>query len=175
MPTNMNQAALQNTFEGFDFGRPQDIKKSAKDAFAHYSKLAGPAPINDKAALGAWFEQKVRPGFEGEGHKVSSVQGDKFSYGNHEGNFTVDFGRGAGADGGALAWQAEAADDATRARYPGAQQTQTQAPVIGQNPNVSRGMAPVTPGQSDLMAQILASLQEQSTPDGQDLLLQSLR
>lgn len=171
MPTNMNQAALQNTFEGFDFARPQDQKKSAKDSFAANAKLAGLAPTNDKAALGQWFEQKVRPGFEADGHKVTNVTGDKFTYGNQEGNFTVDYGRGAGADGGALAWQAEAADDATRARYPGAPQA---APVIGQNPNVSRGMA-VMPGQSDLMAQILASLQEQSTPDGQELLLQSLR
>ena len=50
--------------------------------------------------------QYIRPGMDALGHKVTSVNGDSFNYGNHEGNFNVDFGRGAGAEGGALAWQA---------------------------------------------------------------------
>lgn len=155
---------MPNIFEGFDFNRAQDVNKSAKDSFAELSKRAPDAPLNDKAALGAWFTQYIQPGMDARGHKVSSVNGDAFTYGNHEGNFTVDYGRGAGAPGGALAWQAEAADDATRARYPKAQ-------------TVNHAMAPVRPGQSsDLMAEILASLQAEQQPvDQQALLLEQLR
>lgn len=162
MSGNPHQLALQNTFEGFNFNRPQNTNKSAKDAFADLSKRAPVAPIHDKAALGSWFDQHIAPGMNALGHKVTgSAMGDKFSYGNHEGNFTVDFGRGAGAPGGALAWQAEASDAATRARYP---QAQGQGHRIGS----------VMPGQSsDLMEQILASLQMQQ-PDPQALLLQQL-
>lgn len=155
---------MPQTFEGFNFNRAQDVNKSAKDSFAELSKRAPDAPINDKAALGAWFTQYIQPGMDARGHHVSSVNGDAFTYGNHEGNFTVDYGRGAGAPGGALAWQAQAADDATRARYP-------------QQPPVSHAMAPALPGQqSDLMAQILATLQaQQEPPDQQALLLEQLR
>jgi hypothetical protein len=97
--------------EGFNFNREQNTGKSAKDAFAFLSNQAAQkgqlAPLHDKQALGGWFEQHIRPGMQQLGHNVSWVDGDKFGYGNHEGNFVVDYGRGAGAQGGALAWQAE--------------------------------------------------------------------
>lgn len=161
----------KHAFEGFDFSRAQDVNKSAKDSFADLSNNAPPPPLNDKAALAQWFDQYIRPGMDSRGHKVSSVNGDSFSYGNHEGNFTVDYGRGAGAEGGALAWQAEAADDATRSRY--------GTPAGGGVPAIgNQNMAPVMPGQgSDLMAQLMAALQaQQEQPiDPQSLLLEQLR
>ena len=100
--SNPAQAALQQNlgaaspFEGFDFSRAQNVQKSAKDAFADLAKKAGPAPLNDKAALGAWFSQKIQPGMDALGHKVSQVDGDKFRYANHEGDFWVDYGAGRG-------------------------------------------------------------------------------
>jgi len=158
----MQQSLQQNLgaspFEGFDFARPQNVQKSAKDAFADLAKKAGPAPLNDKAALGQWFSQKIQPGMDALGHKVSSVDGDKFRYANHEGTYDVDYGRGAGADGGALAWQA----------------TDANAPLIKEaNRDVSNTM-PIAGQQSDLMAQILASLQGQQSVDPQMLLQQAL-
>jgi hypothetical protein len=157
--SNPHQDALQNTFEGFDFARPQDTKKSAKDSFAHHSKLAGRAPTEDKAALGAWFQEKVRPGMQADGHNVTDAQGDKFRFNNWQGDFWTDFGRGAGAPGGALAWQAEDAN-----QPPQASGRQGQA------------IAPLMAGQSDLMAQILASLGLQEPAiDVQALLQQQLR
>jgi hypothetical protein len=93
--------------EGFDFNREQNTGKSAKDAFAYLSNNAPPPPINDKAKLGAWFQQYVAPGMNALGHKIISVNGDSFTFQNWQGTFTVDFGRGAGAEGGALAWQVQ--------------------------------------------------------------------
>ena len=165
-PFPMQQALQQNlgpgqstaqTFEGFDFARPQNSGKSAKDAFAELSKASPSAPLNDKAKLGSWFSQYIQPGMDALGHKVSSVDGDKFRYANHEGTYDVDYGRGAGADGGALAWQA----------------TDANAPVIGTHPGTSNTM-PIAGQQSDLMAQILEALQGQQEPDPQMLLQQQL-
>jgi len=93
--------------EGFDFNREQNTGKSAKDAFAYLSQQAPPPPINDKAALGKWAEQYIMPGMNALGHNVSNVQGDKFHLKNWQGDFDVDYGRGAGAEGGALAWQVD--------------------------------------------------------------------
>ena len=157
--SNPHQTALQNTFEGFDFTREQNTKKSAKDSFAHHSKAAGPAPIHDKAALGQWFDQRVRPGLQADGHNVTDVQGDKFRFNNWQGDFWVDYGRGAGAADGALAWQAEDVNAPPAATGQGA-----------------IGKAPPMAGQSDLMAQILASLGSlQGQPlDVQQLLQQQL-
>lgn len=155
-----------SNFTGFNFDRPQDVNKSAKDSFAELAKRAPAAPT-DKAALGQWFQQYIQGGMNDRGHKVESVNGDGFTYGNHEGRFTVDYGANAGAPNMQLAWQAEPADDATRARYPQSGGGAPSAPV-------NHAMAPVMPGQSSLMAQILASLQDQQA-DPQDLLLQQLR
>jgi hypothetical protein len=154
---------MPQTFEGFNFGRPQDQKKSAKDSFAFHAGKAPDAPTGDKNQLGAWFDQYIKPGFEADGHKtIGATQGDKFTYGNHERNFSVDFGRGAGAPGGALAWQADPYDQATQQRYP---------------QSSGSGTAPAMSGQSDLMSAILASLQQsqQQEVDPQALLLQALR
>ena len=97
----------KHAMEGFDFNREQNPGKSAKDAFAYLSNQAPPPPINDKAALGQWFNQYIRPGMNALGHNADEAQGDKFRFKNWQGQFDVDFGRGAGADGGALAWQVD--------------------------------------------------------------------
>ncbi len=156
-PMTFAGAAPKHAMEGFDFSREQNTGKSAKDAFAHLSNQAPPPPINDKAALAAWFSQHIRPGMDALGHNVSDVQGDKFRFKNWQGDYWVDYGRGAGADGGALAWQAEDAN--------GPQVQGTYQPM-GQR------QGPVMPGQSDLMAQILDSLQDQQEPTPQELLQQ---
>lgn len=154
--------------EGFNFAREQNPGKSAKDAFAMLANQAPPPPLQDKAALGAWFKQYIEPGMNSLGHKVSSVDGDKFSYANHEGAFTVDFGRGAGAQGGALAWQADPADAATRQRYAsgGSNAAAPAASASAQAPQVPVNNAPAA--SSDLMAQILAALSDQNNPDALD-------
>lgn len=109
--------------EGFDFSREQNTGKSAKDAFAYLANQAPPPP-QDKAALGAWFQQYIQPGMDQLGHKVSSVTGDKFTYGNHEGTFEVDFARGADAPGGALAWQSDPINGGTANARP-------YVPIVG--------------------------------------------
>jgi hypothetical protein len=97
----------KHAMEGFDFNREQNTGKSAKDAFAYLSQQAPPPPIQDKAALGNWFNQYIKPGMDALGHKVTNVEGDKFGFENWQGKFNVDYGRGAGAEGGALAWQVD--------------------------------------------------------------------
>ena len=93
--------------EGFDTQREQNTGKSAKDAFAYLSQQAPPPPINDKAKLGEWFSTYIKPGMNDLGHNITSVEGDKFGFKNWQGDFNVDYGRGAGAEGGALAWQVD--------------------------------------------------------------------
>lgn len=125
--------------EGFDFSREQNTGKSAKDAFAYLSNQAPPPP-QDKAALGQWFEQYIRPGMDQLGHKVSSVAGDKFTYGNHEGTFEVDFARGADAPGGALAWQSDPINGGTANARP-------YVPIVGvPRPGISGPGDPRTGG-----------------------------
>lgn len=155
---NPHQTALTQRFEGFNESREQNTKKSAKDSFLAHSKAAGPAPTHDKAALGAWYNEKVRPGMQADGHNVTDVQGDKFRFNNWQGDFWVDYGRGAGAPGGALTWQSDPAN--------------APAPVAQRQ---GSPLGSVMPGQSPLMAEILASLQAQQEVDPQDLLLQQLR
>lgn len=153
-------------FEGFNFGREQNPAKSAKDAFAQLANQAPPPPIDDKAKLGQWFETYIKPGMDKLGHTVSSVNGDTFTYGNHEGTFTVDYGRGAGAQGGALAWQASPAGGVTT--------TPTGTGAV-EAPTTQTSAAPIsTQGQSPL-DQILAEVQAlqsggQSPMDTQALL-----
>lgn len=110
----------KHDYSAFDTAREQNPGKSAKDAFVYLSNQAPPPPMHDKTALEAWFNQYIKPGMDALGHKVSSVTGDKFSYGNHEGNFTVDYAQNAGAAPGSmlqrLQWGADPGDDATRAR-----------------------------------------------------------
>lgn len=97
---------------GFPTNRDYNTSKSAKDAFAVLANAEGvpAAPLQDKQALGAWFEQYIRPGMEDQGHKILSVDGDKFRFKNWQGTYDVDFGRGAGAEGGALDWMADDAN-----------------------------------------------------------------
>jgi len=96
-----------HAMEGFDTGREQNTGKSAKDAFAFLSNQAPPPPLHDKGLLGSWFDQYILPGMNQLGHNAQKAQGDKFSFNNWQGGWNVDFGRGAGAQGGALAWQAD--------------------------------------------------------------------
>lgn len=97
----------KHAMEGFAFDREQNTGKSAKDAFAYLANQAPPPPLNDKAALQQWTEQYIVPGMKQLGHDVSNVNGDTFHLKNWQGDFDVDYGRGAGADGGALAWQVQ--------------------------------------------------------------------
>jgi hypothetical protein len=56
------------------------------------------------------------------GNKVLSVDGDSFTYSNHEGTFTVDYYQNAGGTAASgpmrLQWGAKPGDAATAARYP---------------------------------------------------------
>ncbi len=119
---------MPNTnFEGYDFQRPQNRKKSAKDDFAGYVKDAPAIDGTDKSALGAWFNQYIAPGLNADGYKVLNSSGDGFRFQGDQGLFDVDFFRGAGAPGGAFQWLA----------------TDPNAPVqtLGQQrPGVSTGM-----------------------------------
>lgn len=103
--TLQKELASQVPFEGFDFVRPQDPSTSAKDAFAHAVKNAPPPPGEDKQALGMWFDRYIRPQMEAFGHQIHWVRGDKMSFTSQQGTFTVDYLRGAGASGWAVAWQ----------------------------------------------------------------------
>ena len=113
-----------NDYSAFNTSREQDPGRSAKDAFAMISNNAPPPPGHDRAALSAWFNQYIRPGMDALGHRVLSADSDGFTYTNHEGTFRVDFYENAGAPAGSmrqrLQWNATPADEATRARYPGA-------------------------------------------------------
>lgn len=135
----------KHAMEGFEFGREQNTGKSAKDAFAFLSNQAPPPPLNDKAALGQWFDQYIAPGMNQLGHKVTGpAQGDKFGFENWQGKFDVDFGRGAGADGGALAWQV---DDGTAQMPHNAtytpQQLAVRQPTADQNTSMDRILAEI--------------------------------
>jgi hypothetical protein len=122
----------KHAMEGFAFDREQNTGKSAKDAFAALANQAPPPPTQDKAALAQWFTQYIAPGMNDLGHKVSNVEGDKFRLDNWQGGFDVDYGRGAGADGGALAWQV---DDGTAQMSNGAYTPQATAPSVPMDVN----------------------------------------
>jgi hypothetical protein len=96
------------TFEGFNFDRTQNPEKSAKDAFAMLAKRVGWMPLG-KADAEAWFNAHIKGGLEELGYRVHWVQGDKFKVTAREGDFVVDFVRGAGGEDPALAWQADRA------------------------------------------------------------------
>jgi hypothetical protein len=93
-------------FEGFDLGRAQDPQKSAKDAFAMLASKAGSMP-RTKADAEQWFNSSIKTEFEALGHKVNWVKGDKFSFTNWQGTYTVDFVRGADGDSPAFWWGVE--------------------------------------------------------------------
>lgn len=110
-----------NDYSAFNTARQQDPGKSAKDAFVLISNQAPAPPFGDKAQLANWFRTYIQPGMDALGHKVTSVDGDGFTYTNHEGTFRVDFAQNAGAQPGSmlqrLQWNATPADAATAARY----------------------------------------------------------
>jgi len=114
-PTPNNPIGL----EGFDLSRAQDPSFSAKDSFAKAWQAAGaPPPGLDKGQLAGWFDQHIRPAMEADGHTINWVDGDKFNFTSPQGTFTVDWVRGAGADGFAGAWQVEGDTGATGAAPP---------------------------------------------------------
>jgi hypothetical protein len=104
--TAAGAAAGTARFEGFDFARPQDPQKSAKDAFAMLAQQAGTMP-QTKAEAEAWFNATIKTQMEGLGHKVNWVKGDKFQFTNWQGTFTVDFVRGADGPNPAFHWGVE--------------------------------------------------------------------
>lgn len=165
--TSNTMPAGSSPFEGFDFSREQNVQKSAKDAFADLAKKAGPAPLNDKSALGSWFTEKIAPGMNALGHQVQSVDGDKFRFKNWQGDYNVDFGRGAGADGGALAWQAEDAN--APAPMAGGGMTSPNAPVIGANPALESGSL------AKIMAELQAAQEGAQSPAEREAMMQLLQ
>lgn len=97
--------------EGFDGQREQKVEYSAKDSFlAALDNAPEPPPGEDKAALKVWFEKYISPAMTANGHKINWVDGDKMNFTSPQGTFTVDWYRGAGAKGGAPAWQVEGAE-----------------------------------------------------------------
>ena len=156
-------------FEGFNQERQQDPNKSAKDAFAYLADQAPPRP-EDKGALATWFHTYIEPGMNALGHKVVDVNGDTFRFQNQQGDFTVDYVRGAGAPGSAFAWQVQDVADGG----PAAQSyNQTTQRILGKNPGVSNTMpvgnfatplSPTSGGQpaapTDELAQYYAYLQQ---------------
>jgi alpha-glucosidase (family GH31 glycosyl hydrolase) len=74
-----------------------------KDAFAMLANRAGTMPTT-KAEAQSWFETHIRKGMEELGHKINWVDGDKFSFTNWQGTFTIDFVFNAGGPDPALAW-----------------------------------------------------------------------
>jgi hypothetical protein len=140
-------------FSAFDTQREQDPAKSAKDAFAMLSNQAPPPPLNDKNALAGWFKQYIQPGMDQLGHKVSSVDGDKFSFNNWQGNFDVDYGEGAGGDRGRLSWQTTGADDATKQMYaPGGTPAAYQGSARPANTGLANPFMPAPTGDDPLAA-----------------------
>jgi hypothetical protein len=171
----------KHAMEGFAFDREQNTGKSAKDAFAYLSNQAPPPPINDKAKLGEWFNQYIKPGMDQLGHKVNSVNGDSFNFSNWQGTFDVDYGRGAGAEGGALAWQV---NDPTAKMSNAAYTPRAAAPVIpaastmpdGQMPAGAQTAAPNSQAAMDkIRAEIEAIINGRGSPIDNDALLQQLQ
>lgn len=142
--------------EGFDLGREQDVSFSAKDAFAAAVAGAGtPPPGEDKAALGAWFQEHIAPAMEANGHTINWVDGDKMNFTSPQGTFTVDWYRGAGAPGGALAWQVEGDGAAGGAPAPaGGAAAGPGGLATGSSVQLAAGL-----GQSDVLQQIMAEIQ----------------
>ncbi len=95
-------------FEGFNFDREQLVEKSAKDAFASLAGATGAVPAT-KAEAESWFNQHIKAGMEGLGHKVDWVKGDKFQFTNWQGSWVVDFVRGADGPNPAFTWLADPA------------------------------------------------------------------
>jgi hypothetical protein len=107
-PAGAATGAPPYAMEGFDLQRAQDPSFSVKDAFAAAVRQAPePPPGEDKAALGEWFKKYAQPFIEAQGHKVNWIEGDKVNITGPQGTGTTDWYRGAGAAGGALAWQPE--------------------------------------------------------------------
>lgn len=164
----------RHAMEGFDFKREQNTGKSAKDAFAYLSNQAPPPPLHDKAALGAWFKQHIEPGMNALGHQVSNVEGDKFRFNNWQGQFDVDYGRGAGAEGGALAWQVDDGS-AQMAQNPNFQQRFLDVMPMTGGANTAGLSSTGESLQDRLQAELDALIGGGASPMDQDALAQLLR
>lgn len=168
VPSGLGVAPFQGfspkyAMEGFDTQRTQDVGKSAKDAFAYLSNAAPPPPIGDKNALAVWFTTYIKPGMMELGHNVTDVDGDKFRFNNWQGDFWVDYGRGAGAPNGALAWQADYAQGGPASQA----YNHTQRSIMGV-PNSYTGGAP-----TNAKSAVLQPLQQPQ--DGMDAYYQYLQ
>ena len=151
----------KHDYSAFDTQRQQDPSKSAKDAFAMLSNQAPPPPFQDKAALAAWFKQYIEPGMNALGHKVSEVTGDTFTYGNHEGNFAVDYAQNAGATPGSMLQRLQwGASPAGAAGAPAGPTSGGGSPAPGVASAAATAIRAATPaGGNDAMAQILAEIE----------------
>jgi EF hand len=93
-------------FEGFNFESTNDLRLSAKYAFAAAAQKAPSMPYT-KTEAENWFNTYIKPTMEALGHRINWVKGDKFQFTDSVGTFVVDFVRGADGPDPALAWQAE--------------------------------------------------------------------
>lgn len=105
-------------FTGFNFQRPQDPTKSAKDTFGAAAQASGQMPTNHADAA-AWFSQYAQPALEAQGYKVYEVQGDKARVGTREdpaGSNWVDFLQNSGGSNPAFQWHLDAVPEAAIAQ-----------------------------------------------------------
>jgi hypothetical protein len=105
-----------------------------------------------------------------DGHGVSSVDGDKLRFKNWQGEFDVDFGRGAGADGGALAWQAEDVNAPQEMAAPSAPAAQRQGDPIGALDDATDNSA-----LARIMAELTATSNGEQSPAEREAILQMLQ
>ena len=171
----------KHDFSAFDTAREQNPEKSAKDAFAYLANQAPPPPFHDKAALGAWFNQYIKPGMDQLGHKVTSVDGDKFGFENWQGKFNVDYGQNAGAPAGSmlqrLQWGADSADPATAAMYAPGGSAPAYTPKSPAPPSQT-GMQPtidIARAMPQILAEIRALTNGQPSPMDQQALMELLQ
>lgn len=143
----------QFAMEGFNLTRAQDPSFSVKDAFAAAVRSPGipPPPGEDKAALGEWFAQYVAPSIEAQGHKVNWIDGDRVSITGPQGTGEIDWYRGAGAPGGALAWQPQDGASGPEGEAPGDFQAAYQA-------FTSSGIDPNDPNMQSVLEKYFANV-----------------
>jgi hypothetical protein len=93
-------------FEGFNFDSTNNLRESAKYAFAAAAQKSGTMPTT-KAEAESWFNTNIKSEMESLGHRINWVKGDKFQVTSPQGTFVVDFVRGADGSDPAIVWQPE--------------------------------------------------------------------
>jgi len=116
--------ALSVPNQGFNFGRDQDVTRSAKDAFAYAANLGAQAGGGDqwrtKEGAQQFAQLYVQPYLQSLGYKVLGVNGDQINIvtredeaaGNTAGSW-FDFVVNAGGENPELAWQIQSGTGAT--------------------------------------------------------------